>query len=594
MVSMLTVYDVFSEQCKKNSKAIAIIHKNISYTYGELALRVDQICSKILSSDCGTNVVAIMPRRNLDLFASIFAVIKAGKAYIPIDVNLPRERKKQMFTCCDCMVLADRGGCGDLEGTKVIYFDEIGAGGCLSDLAEENDQKRFYNEIAYIIFTSGSTGIPKGVVVKNESLINLLEGISERIDFSQGKRMTNFTTVSFDMFVVEGIVPLCQGMTLIVADEEEQTNPRLMAKLIADNDLDIVQITSSRMRLLINCDEELSCFQKVKNIMIGAEAVPLNVLKTLQTKTKAKIYNMYGPTETTVWSSISDLTCKDKVDIGTPILNTEFYIVDENMNRAPNGEAGEICISGLGVAAGYWGRDDLTAERFVTLPALGDTRVYKTGDLGRRLEDGTFECLGRMDNQIKLRGYRIELEEIESAINAYYGIHQSLVSVARDDNGEEKLMAFYTAESDIDLADLNGHLKKSLPGYMVPSRYYRIKEFLHTHNGKLDRKKDYLGAVIPMEGNFKVRDSDISPVGRQVIDIIKKEIDMNFFGDVGLDTEIQNLGFDSFSFIKIIFSLEKLFSFEFDGDRIMIHIFKTVRDLVDYVESKKTITYDLN
>lgn len=195
---------------------------------------------------------------------------------------------------------------------------------------------------------------------------------------------------------------LYKGLTVVLANDDEQRSPKLMAKLIQDNDVDMIQMTPSRMQLLLNHDKELSCLKNAKEIMIGGEPFPLSLLRTLQEKTTAKIYNMYGPTETTIWSTVSELTNKDRIDIGHPIKNTEIYIVDENLSILPDGEAGEICIAGKGLAKGYVNRDDLTAEKFIYLLQKPDVRVYRTGDLGCYLPDGDFEYLGRTDNHWSL------------------------------------------------------------------------------------------------------------------------------------------------------------------------------------------------
>jgi amino acid adenylation domain-containing protein len=578
MCKKSSVYELFHEHCLERPGAAAVVIGDKSYSYRELSRRIDQIChalSGLNIIDGGT--VAVMPRRNIDLFSSIFAAIKSGMAYIPVDYGLPAERKKYM-TGDVCAVLTERE-LYDGDCANVVYLDEIAP-----DAPIENIGSRV-NETAYIIFTSGSTGTPKGVEIKNDSLVNLVNGISERIDFSPGRRMTSFTTISFDMFVVEGIVPLCRGMTLIFADERTQTDPRRMARLIEDNGADIVQMTSSRMRLLIDCDPGLECMKNVRTIMTGAEAVPVSLVKTLRAKTNARIYNMYGPTETTVWSSIGDLTSSDRVDIGTPILNTQFHILDESLNPVPDGETGEICISGAGLAAGYWRRPDLTAERFMGLPSRPETRVYRTGDLGRRLPDGAFECLGRMDNQIKLRGYRIELEEIESAINSFGGVSQSLVSL-RGAGESGALVAFYAATDGVDEQSLREHIAARLPLYMRPSVYLRVDEFSYTPNGKLDRKRDYWGDFVgdagtpaPVAGGLSVED--------KVLGVVRSEIERGGLAgvEISLDSSLASLGVDSLSLARVIFALERAFSVEFDLGTIVIGHFTNIRRLADYAAS---------
>lgn len=354
------------------------------------------------------NKTMLIMRRTPDLIYSICMCFERNNTVIPIDPAYPKNHIQYII----------KDSAPDEIISDVDSYD---------DLLQEKKLNITQDDVAYILYTSGSTGSPKGVEITYEALTNFIEGISEIIDFSPGKRIACFTTVAFDIFFLESIMALYKGLTVALANEDEQRNPRLMAKLIHDNAVDMVQMTPSRMYLLLNHDKELSCLKNVKEIMIGGEAFPLSLLKTLQAKTNAKIYNMYGPTETTIWSTVSDLTRKDRIDIGRPIKNTEVYIVDESLSILPDGQVGEICIAGKGLAKGYVGRNDLTAEKFIYLPQKPDVRVYRTGDMGHYLPDGNLEYLGRTDNQVKIRGHRIELEEIESHLNEIDGIHQAVV-----------------------------------------------------------------------------------------------------------------------------------------------------------------------
>jgi amino acid adenylation domain-containing protein len=576
MGQSVSFYDLFSAQCSERPDEIAVISGDKSYTYRDLSGRINRICDKL--SHLSGDVVAIMTKRNINLIAGIFAIVKAGKIYLPIDASLPPERKKYMLESCNPTVLTQKEIYP--EGYDCIFFDDFNFDDDV-EFEGRHDARAVCNEAAYIIFTSGSTGAPKGVVVKNDALVNLIDGIAERIDFSPGRKMTSFTTISFDMFAAEGIAPLCRGMTLILADEAEQTNPRKMARLIEESGADIVEATSSRMRLLADSDPELKCMKNVKAIMIGAEAVPMSIVKTLQTRTNAKIYNMYGPTEATVWSSIGDLTSKDRVDIGTPIKGTEFHILDESLRPVPDGETGEICISGAGLAAGYWKRDDLTAERFVSLPSKRETRIYRTGDLGRRLPDGAYECLGRVDNQIKVRGYRVELEEIESVINDCDGVKQSLAAFEGDE-GSGVLIAFYVSEHELDERDIARRLADRLPAYMLPSRYIRVSDFCYTPNGKLDRKVDYgrRGDAPKIAGSAAIEDRVIGAIE------LAMEKSSNEAADIGHCSSLTSLGLDSLSFARVVFAIEKKFSIAFDDDAIAVRRFMTIGDLARYVEAK--------
>lgn len=384
---------------------------------------------------------------------------------------------------------------------------------------------------------------------------------------------------------------LDKGLTVVLANEDEQHNTKLMAKLIKDNAVEIIQMTPSRMQLLLDYDKELSSLKGVKDIMLGGELFPDSLLHTLQEKTTAKIYNMYGPTEATIWSAVSDLTHAKSVNIGRPIRNTEIYIIDENMSIVPDGQSGEICIAGKGLARGYVGKDDLTKEKFSYLPQKPGIRVYRTGDIGRYLPDGNLEYLGRTDNQVKIRGYRIELEEIESHLNQFEGIKQSVVSAVETSEGEKVLEAFYTSDADIEPNRLSEYLSLKLPSYMIPISFKRVENFILTANRKIDRRRVSKCAQIKMD-YLVSQDYDYSgltDIQKKVFEIIVSYTDPKFTSNITLGTELESIGINSISYIKIIVALENEFNIEFDDEVLNITELPTIKSMMKYVESKVVI-----
>ena len=313
--------------------------------------------------------------------------------------------------------------------------------------------KKDDNQIAYVIYTSGTTGYPKGVEISRDALENFIEGISKKINFVEDEKIACLTTISFDIFILESIIALYKKLIVVLANNEEQRNPRLLSDFIEKNKIEFIQMTPSRMQLLVNYDPNLLCLKYVNTILIGGEVFHESLLRILKSKTKSRIFNMYGPTETTIWSTVSEVTNKDYIDIGTPILNTDIYIVDDNLRIVDAGDKGEICIAGKSLANGYVGNEELTNEKFVRLPHKSKIVVYRTGDIGRYNKDGNLEYLGRIDNQVKLRGYRIELEGIEAHINSFQDIEQSIVIL--DNNFMSgSLKAFYTSKKNIDKNNL--------------------------------------------------------------------------------------------------------------------------------------------
>ena len=522
----------------------------------------------------GINKVSIFLDRSPLLIVIIYELFKNKIAFVPIDTNLPQKRINNILNDNSDIVITQKYYKEICDGYKAIFIDDI------PNVLDTNNAIWNSSELAYILYTSGSTGKPKGVEITREALINFIDGISAIIDFSPNKKIACFTTVSFDIFFLESIVALYKGVTVVLANEEEQHNPKLMSELIINNDVDMIQMTPSRMLLLYNYDNELVCLKNVKEIMIGGEPFPLNLLKILQSKTNAKIYNMYGPTETTIWSTVSDLTNSNSVTLGTPIKNTQIFIVDENSNLVENGQIGEICISGKGLAKGYYKQGTLTSEKFVYLPRYPKIMVYKTGDLGKFLDNGELCFIGRIDNQVKIRGYRIELEEIEFYINQYNGISQSAVKVVNINETNKILEAVYTTNEDINIDELKGYLAENLPEYMIPSKFTRLSEFPYTINGKIDRNKLNILTGSPKEEKSQ---DILSEIQQEIINIIKHDLNDSLDTDIKLDMNLSDLGIDSVMFVKIIVEIESVFNFEFDNEKLLFTAFPRIIDLIDYV-----------
>lgn len=527
-----------------------------------------------------SNRIGVILDRNISLISAMYNCFNKHISYVPIDPNFPQARIDQILSDAEVnTVLTHTKYSNKVKVENVIYVD--------ANESVDFDVTIAENNIAYILYTSGSTGTPKGVKVTREGLFNFIEGISEVLDFSPRKRIACLTTVSFDIFFLESIMALYKGLTVILANENEQRNPKLMAALIQDSDVDMIQMTPSRMQLLLNHDKELLCLKNIKEIMIGGEPFPLGLLRTLQEKTTAKIYNMYGPTETTIWSSVSDLTNKDRIDIGRPIKNTEIYIVDENLSILSDGQSGEICIAGKGLAKGYVGRSDLTVEKFICLPQDPDVRVYRTGDRGRYLPNGDLEYLGRTDNQVKIRGHRIELEEVESHLNQIDGINQSVVIALKTSETDKILEAFYTSDDNIEANDITAYLSLKLPDYMIPVIFKRVKSFVQTANGKIDRKRVLECVEINVDASVANHSatSELNNTQKKVLEVILSVLDSKI-DDITLETEFSGAGVDSITFITVVVALENEFNFEFDDEMLLITAFPTIKSVIEYVESK--------
>jgi amino acid adenylation domain-containing protein len=553
----------------------------VTYANNQMAL---DLYTKIKAASNGTPCVcAIMVDRSTELVLSIMTILESGYVYLPVDPIYPQERIDFMIKDSDAkIIITQMKYKSRFAGRTVI---------CIDAMYEETvpfvsmNQSSLYKGLAYIIYTSGTTGQPKGVMVTRKSLRNFIEGVSEVIDFSTSSSIACFTSVSFDIFFLETIMVLYMGLDVIVANENEQRNPKLMSKFIIDNNIDMLQMTASRMQLLANHDEELSCLKNIKVIMIGGEPFPFNLLQMLHRRTGARIYNMYGPTETTIWSTISDLTDKDHVDIGRPIKNTEILVVDENLNIVPNGEIGELCIAGAGLAKGYINKEALTNERFTFLPQYMGKRIFRTGDYGKILQSGNLEYVGRMDNQVKIRGFRVELEEIENVINQYADIERSVVSAVASHNNDKLLICYYTGSRNVKIKDIKAFLSTKLPEYMIPMQYIKVDQLKLTANGKLDRKSitNITNAEKHLEKETQMS-VNVSSVEKRIVNIILEYIDMDIADTVKQETDFHSLGIDSISFIKIAVAIEAQFKFEFDDDALDYTRYENVGSLVGHIQ----------
>lgn len=524
--------------------------------------------------------VAFVLNRGIALISVIKSCLNNKITYIPINPDLPDERIAAILEESKPDAVITTNEYKDrIHDCEIIFVD--------NDVTIDFEGDNPDNEIAYIMYTSGSTGRPKGVMVRKESVYNFIDGVSEVIDFSEGRSIACLTNVSFDIFFLESVMPLMKGMKVYLATEEEQNNPKAIAALIESSQVDMLQMTPSRMQLLLNYDKDLFCLKNVKDIMIGGEAFPEKLLHTLQEKTNANIYNMYGPTETTIWSTISDLTNKDTVDIGKPIKDTRIYIVNQDLHIVPDGEIGEICIAGKGLAKGYVNNEELTKEKFCPLPEKPEEIIYRTGDLGKVLPTGDLICLGRTDSQVKIRGHRIELGEIEFFINQVDGIVQAVATVAEKSESEKAIEAYYTCSKPVTHEQISEYLSKKVPAYMIPAKFYEVDSFELTPNGKIDRKKlqSHIVKTLDNTSSSASADQNDSKAFEAIAATLSESLEIPV-ESIKIDEPLSELNLDSINFVKLVIALEAEFDFEFDDDKLLISEFPTVLSLVEYVEEK--------
>lgn len=585
------IHGLFERQALSTPNHTALVLGEKSLSYKELNERANQLARKLREKGVQADrIVGIMVNRSFEMLIGILGVLKAGGAYLPIDPAYPADRIQFMLEDSSTHILLSQKKFIEgihYEGDFINLDERELYAGDDSNPAIINSSR----DLAYVIYTSGSTGTPKGVMIEHGAVCNFIRGISEKIDFSEGKTILALTTISFDIFVMETLLPLSRGLTVVIADESQQKNPKLLNELIIQNHVDMLQSTPSGMQMLLRYDEEMQGLKYLKEIMVGGEPLPTSLLERLKRLSNAKIYNLYGPTETTVWSTLKDITLCSNINIGKPICNTQIYIVNENIGLQHVAEEGELCIAGDGLARGYLNRPELTEEKFVTNPFNPGSKMYRTGDLAQWLPDGNIEFLGRIDNQIKLNGYRIELEEIEYQLIKHHSIKEAVVIAKEGKEGNKFLCAYFM--SDIELQDtvLKEYLSKSLPHYMIPPYFMRLEKFPLTPNGKMDR-----GRLPEIQNNDTsgineeqkiTGDSEEHIIEARVKTIIRASIDIQIQEDrINLKNRFSDFGIDSLLYIKIVILIENEFCLKFDDAALNMETFPDIQSFITYIVSK--------
>lgn len=507
--------------------------------------------------------VAVMLGRTQRLIDVLTALISLQITYIPIDPQLPDSRVAEILADSrPDFVITEPDAVERVSGFPALSIP-VGMDCCstrkpfrFSDASEDY--------IVYVLYTSGSTGKPKGVKVKKSSLQNLSAGWYRL--FSQYSSIICLASLSFDMFFSETILPLFHDYRVFLGNEVEMNNPRLLEKEIANTPADIIQFTPSRLRQLLALDKELTCLGHIKALFLAGENFHSPLLDLVREKLSCKIYNLYGPTETTIYATCSDLTEKDEVDIGKPFDHYLIDIVDDSFRPLKEGQIGELVISGISVADGYLNQEELTAQVFRKELLYENMVSYFTGDLGYRKTNGEIHYVGRKDHQVKLRGFRIELEEIERKAEMVPGITAAICVVYQ----KRILVLCYTAENPIEEECLRTYLQEVLPSYMVPSFLVYLPVFEHTVTGKVDRRQVEQSVIRRLDGagdrmEYKLFEDEIS---QKVLSIVSEQIEQPVTEEL-CNTPLIELRIDSILYIELIVALEEKFEIEFDEDDLM-------------------------
>ncbi len=488
------LHELFAAQAAQVPDTVAVADGMQTVTYGALEERANRLAHHLRELGVALEtLVGVYSERTVEMVVGLLGILKAGGAYLPLDPTYPAERLAFMLTDAGAGVLltqeryaAELAAIGG-QGVRLVCLD--GEGGALAGWPTTTPQRvAGVDNLAYVIYTSGSTGRPKGVQILHRAVVNFLEAMRRRVGLNGHDVLLSVTTLSFDISVLELFLPLAVGGRVELAGRALAMDGLALPARLAACGATVMQATPTTWRLLLGAGWQ---GERRLRLLCGGEALPRALADELLVR-GASVWNLYGPTETTVWSAVWQVEAGGTVRIGRPIGNTQLYVLDERGQPAPLGVPGVLYIDGAGLARGYLGQPELTAERFVPDPLGGQAggRLYDTGDLVRYRPDGNLEFLGRMDHQVKVRGYRIELGEVETALEGHPATDKAVVVAREDEPGDRRLVAYVVARDGVALpaGELRAHVRQSLPEYMVPAWFMVLERLPLTPSGKVDRR----------------------------------------------------------------------------------------------------------
>lgn len=532
-----------------------------SISYFELKLKSDQLAEYLIKQGMTSgDITGLAAERSIEMLICMLSIMKCGAAYLPLDPEYPAERIEYMLENSEAHFLLVSDLC---KGKYHSRATELSISEIFSSLEYVGQECDFPivrgNDLAYVLYTSGSTGKPKGVQIMHYNLVNFLLSMQKDPGLNSRDKLLAITTISFDIAGLELFLPLISGAELILCDRETSRDGRRLLETLSSREITFMQATPATWRMLIDAGWNSSPGLKV---LCGGEAFPPALAEILHTKV-GSVYNMYGPTETTIWSSLKLLSAEDKqITIGKPIQNTRFYILNAQLNPVKPGATGEIYIGGDGVGLGYLNQPELTAERFIKDPFCDspDSRMYQTGDLGKYTADGEILYMGRSDQQIKVRGFRIEPGEIESVLHDINEVKSAIVIAREDIPGDQRMVAYVIpVEKELIESDTFGEWKKELrnhlPEYMIPQDFVIMEEFPLTPNHKIDRKalpkppkQQTAAANQPAIRKMTKREAVIAEIWSDVLGLVNPSPDDDFF----------ELGGHSLLAVKVMVEIERV------------------------------------
>ena len=572
------VNKVFENIASENPDKTILYAEDANLTYDELNKKANRIANGLIKR--GVNIedrIMFMMRRNSDLIAAVLGIVKAGAAFIPIDPNYPKNRINQILDDSDSKFVITSSQI-DYDGENRINVDEL-----LKEEDDSNPQIELSpDNLCFLIYTSGSTGKPKGVMITHKGITNYIANVKENVPIyelnHQCNKFISISTVSFIVFLREIFGTILNGLPVVFANDEQAIDPLELVGLFKETGAEGFGSTPTRLLEYLQLEEIQEIVGKCKVIIVGGEGFPPVLYDRLSKYTNADIYNSYGPTEVTIASHYK-LIDSNEVTAGWKMLNVVDKIMDIDGNQLPPYITGEIYVGGAGIARGYLNNDEQTQKVFLTLNGIP---YYNTGDLGKKDVNGELYVAGRNDTQIKLRGLRIELSEIEGAIANYENVSLSKV-VVKKINSVEHLCAYFTASSDINLDDLKQHLIDSLPEYMVPSYYTQLEAFPKTPNGKTDFK-NLPDPEIDFDEFIKPR----TDIEKELFDIVSEILNINEFG---VNTDLFSIGLTSLTVIKLTSAIYSKLNAQLNVTEILKY--KTIEKIASEIKVEDNESVDV-
>lgn len=494
-----TIHQLLEEQADKTPDAIALTQDGIHLSYRDLNERANRLAAYLVAEGVRTgDNIGLLVARSFDMIIGMYAILKAGAAYVPIDTDYPASRQEYIAAnSCVVKILTDAQYPLAQIVTEIPFLFMPHAP---ADRFSGANLQIPVNSIqlAYTIYTSGSTGRPKGVMIEHHSVVNLIEWVNTTFQVGPGHRLLFITSMCFDLSVYDIFGMLACGGTIVIARQEEVQHPQQLKSLLINERITFWDSVPTTMNYLVGeLESENDGFVQhdLRIVFLSGDWIPVQLPERIKKYfPEARVISLGGATEGTVWSNYFPVTTVDplwnSIPYGRPIKNNCFYILDDHLRPVPKGVAGELYIGGVGVARGYANDTGKTTYSFKKDPfnnRLGG-RMYKTGDIGRLLPDGNLEFIGRKDNQVKIRGYRVELGEIESVLQKHNDIRDAIVDIYKDATGNNRLCAYLVLHQPVDIRHTKEYLKSRLPAYMVPDQFMILEALPLNSNGKINRK----------------------------------------------------------------------------------------------------------